>query len=125
MDNRVWQEFYCGECSGYFRVKLNMALTIGVEIVCPKCKHRHHRFIKEGVIYENGRSTNGAKEEIHPTLSAYSKEPLTAKMKSATKWGDRRDGVKIEEEKDLNIKSPIADMMIKERWFESYGGNAQ
>jgi DNA-directed RNA polymerase subunit RPC12/RpoP len=123
MDNKVWQEFYCGECSGYFRVRLNMALTIGVEIVCPKCKHKHHRFIKDGVIYENGRGENGAKEEICPPLSAYSKEPLTAKMKSATGYGGRRDGVKIEKEEDLNTRNPIADAMIKERWFELYGGN--
>lgn len=125
MDNKIWQEFYCGECKGYFRVKLNMALTIGVEMVCPKCQHKHHRFIKEGVIYENGRSYNGAKEEICPPLSAYSKEPLTAKMQSATGWGDRRDGVKIEKEEDLNARSPIADAMIKERWFELYGGNVK
>lgn len=123
MDNKVWQEFYCGECSGYFRVKLNMALTIGVEIVCPKCKHQHHRFIKNGIIYENGRTENGAKEEICPPLSSYSKEPLTAKMKSAKSWVDKRDGVKIEKEDDLNKNHSFANEMIKERWFELYGGN--
>jgi hypothetical protein len=121
MDNKVWQEFYCGECQGYFRVKLNMALTIGVEIVCPKCKHKHHRFIKDGVIYENGRSEHGAKEEICPPLSAYSKEPLTAKMEKA-KYG-KRDGVVIDKEEDLSKRHPASEAMLRERWFELYGGN--
>lgn len=125
MDDKVWQEFYCGECQGYFRVKLNMALTIGVEIVCPKCKHKHHRFIKDGVIFENGRSDNSAKEEICPPLSAWSKEPLTQKMLQGSGYGARRDGAKIEGEEDLNPRNPIADAMIKERWFELYGGNAE
>jgi hypothetical protein len=120
MDNKIWQEFYCGECQGYFRVKLNMALTIGVEIVCPKCKHEHHRFIKNGVIFERGRSENGAKEKICPPLSAYSKEPLTRKMET-TKYA--RDGVVIDKEGDLSERSPVAAAMMRERWFETYGGN--
>lgn len=117
---KVWQEFYCGECQGYFRVRLNMALNMGVEMVCPKCKHKHHRYIKDGVIYEHGRESNSAREEICPPLSAYSKEPLTARMRDK-KYA--RDGVKIESEKDLNERNPAADAMIKERWFELYGGN--
>jgi hypothetical protein len=121
MDDKIWQEFYCGECSGYFRVRLNMALNLGVKIVCPKCKHEHHRYIKDGVIYESGRENNSAKEEICPPLSAYSKEPLTQKM-LATGWRAKRDGVTIEKEADLNKRSPVADAMIKERWFELYGG---
>ena len=126
MENKIWQEFYCGECQGYFRVKLNIALNIGVEMVCPKCGHKHHRYIKNGVIYENGRDTNTPKEEICPPLSAYSKEPLTEKMAAATaKWNARRDGVKIEGEGDLNRRNPIADDMIKERWFELYGVNVK
>lgn len=120
MDNKIWQEFYCGECQGYFRVKLNMALTIGVEIVCPKCKHEHHRFIKDGVIFESGRSQNGAKEKICPPLSAYSKEPLTRKMET-TRYA--RDGVVIDKESDLSERSVIAANMMRERWFETYGGN--
>ena len=117
--DRVWQEFYCGECQGYFRVRLNMSLNMGVEVVCPKCKHKHHRYIKDGLIYENGRSDNKAIEEICPPLSAYSKEPLTAKMVK-TKYA--RDGVRIEKEEDLNKRNQVADAMIQERWFEIYGG---
>lgn len=118
---KIWQEFYCGECKGYFRVKLNMSLTIGVEIICPNCQHAHHRFIKEGQIFENGRESNSIKQEIVSPVSAYSKEPLTQKMIDASFY-EKRDGSKIEKEEDLNPRCPIADAMIKERWFELYGG---
>lgn len=117
---KVWQEFYCGECSGYFRVRLNMAITMGVEMVCPKCGHKHHRYIENGVIFERGRQSNSAKEEICPPLSAYSKEPLTANMRNR-KYA--RDGETIEKESDLNDQNPAAKAMIQERWFELYGGN--
>ena len=120
IDNKIWQEFYCGECQGYFRVKLNMALNIGVEMVCPNCKHRHHRYIKDGVIYEQGRNENAPKDEICPPLSAYSKEPLTAKMEVKSTW--KRDGVVIDKEQDLSKNNPVAAAMIRERWFELHGG---
>lgn len=119
--DKIWQEFYCGECKGFFCVKLNLALTSGVEMVCPNCKHKHHRFIREGVIFETGRSDNEPKEEICPPLSAYSKEPLTAKMKNATGFRSRRDGAKIEKEGDLNQHSLAAKALIKERWFDIHG----
>ena len=120
---KIWQEFFCGECTGYFRVRLNMALNMGVEMVCPKCNHKHHRFIKNGVIFENGRDSNSAKEEICPPISAYSKEPFTAKMRDkSSQYRAGRDGAVIEKESDLNQRNPMADALIKERWFEIYGG---
>jgi len=119
MDEKIWQEFYCGECQGYFRVKLNIALNHEVEMVCPKCKHKHRRCIKDGVIYEGGRYATSCKEEICPPLSAYSKEPLTRKMEK-TKYA--RDGVVIDKEDDLSKRHPSTDSMLRERWFELYGG---
>ena len=73
------------------------------------------------MIFENGRSENGAKEKICPPLSAYSKEPLTAKMEKA-KYG-KRDGVRIDKEDDLSPRHPASEAMLRERWFELYGGN--
>lgn len=114
---KVFQEFYCGECKGYFTVKLNMALNQIVEIVCPNpnCKHKHKRSIQNGIIFENGREGGSSIEEIRPPFSSYSKEAKTEKMKSLSSYC-KRDGVVI---KDSNI---IADSFLKERWFELYGG---
>jgi hypothetical protein len=119
---KIWQEFYCGECDGYFRVRLNMAINMGVRMVCPNCKHEHHRFVENGVIYEKGRAAHDPKEKIYPPKSAYSKEPLTAKMATATSPWKRRDGVKIESKEDLNQTNPVAASFVRERWFELHGG---
>jgi hypothetical protein len=69
------------------RVKLNMALNMEVEVVCPKCGHKHRRVIKDGQIFENGRYASSIKEEICPPPSAYSKEPWTTAMKKAEEKG--------------------------------------
>jgi hypothetical protein len=123
----VWQEFYCGNCGGYFRVKLNMALNIIVDVCCPgwlgedttkPCLHKHRRCIKDGRIEENGRDGQ-FKEEICPPRSAYSKEPLTKHMKDCTDtWRGKRDGAVIKEDKDL-----VRDAFMQELWFEKYGGD--
>ena len=114
----IWQEFYCGECQGYFTAKLNMALNHIVWIVCPNCKHEHKRCIHDGRIEENGRENGRVIEHICPTLSSYSKEPLTKKMhkEKCTSWG-KRDGVVIKDEKDL-----VRDAFMSELWFEHFGG---
>lgn len=99
--SRVLQEFYCGECEGYIRVKLNMAINNEVDVECPNCHHKHRRCIKDGEISERGRFTSDAIEEICPTIAAYSKEPITKKMRDAHKtksYADRRDGVVVGEE---------------------------
>ncbi len=101
---RIAQEFYCGECQGYFLIQLNMALNMEVHIVCPNCGHEHRRCIKDGQIYENGRYESKVKEEILCTRASYSKEPLTAKMKSPS--CHRRDGV------------PLLDEDMKQRWLQ-------
>lgn len=95
---RISQEFYCGECKGYFLVRLNMALNFEAEIVCPNCGHKHRRCVKDGQIYEGGRFNTDSKEEIMPTKASYSKTPLTEKMQKAHEKNDfngRRDGVVV------------------------------
>ena len=116
MDEKIWQEFYCNDCAGYFRVKLNVALNIRVEMVCPNCGRKHPRSIKNGLIVEAGH--DAICEEILVPKSAYSKESLHAKMK-----GHERDGVMIEKEGDLNKRHPATDAILRERWLELYGGD--
>ena len=103
--SRVSQEFYCGECQGYFVVRLNMALNFEAYIKCPKCGHEHRRVIKDGQIHEVGRYASNVKETILTTLATYSKEPFTEKMQKATRYGDRRNGVPI-------------DPIMSDRWLE-------
>lgn len=117
--DKIWQEFYCGHCDGYFRLKLNIAINHEVEMVCPNCGHKHRRCIKNGIIYEQGRFQNNYKEEICPPKSAYSKEPLTKKMTEKDSW-KKRDGIVIEKPEDMS-DNPIAASIIRERWFELYG----
>lgn len=105
---RVMQEFYCGECSGYFMVKLNMGLNCEVYVKCPKCGHEHRRVIKDGEIYENGRYHMDVKETIHTTMATYSKDPFTKKMQEAhedASWNGRRDGVPF-------------DPVMADRWLQ-------
>lgn len=93
---RVSQEFYCGECKGYFMVRLNMALNHEVHVRCPKCDHEHRRVIKDGVIYESGRYGTDVKENVRTTIATYHKEPVTERMKKAheqNSYRDRRDAV--------------------------------
>jgi hypothetical protein len=119
--SRIWQEFYCGECKGYIRVKLNIDLNIGVEVVCPECGHKHHRVVKDGQIFERGRESCKATEEICPPKSAYQKEPWTTAMKELhlkNSWS-RRDGVPIVRE-DVPADSPYS--FIRESWLEKYAG---
>ena len=129
---RVWQEFYCGECQGYMRVKLNMGLNFEVFVVCPKCRHEHRRIIKDGQIYENGRYGSDVKEEICPPMSAWSEDPWTDTMRKAgKKYSSRRDGVKIKDaevpertipESTLNPGAAEAHSFLAQLWFEKFGG---
>ena len=108
---KIWQEFFCNDCGGYFRVKLNMALNINVEVVCPECGRKHPRVVENGRIYEKGNSS-GVVEEIHTTKSAYSKEPLHKNIQPGA-----RDGKVIESDADL-----IRDAYVRELWTDHYGG---
>lgn len=125
--SRVWQEFYCGECKGYIRVKLNIELNHEVEVVCPKCGHRHRRVIRDGQIFENGRFTNEPKEEICPPMSAYQKEPWTKKMRTAHEkndYGARRAAEVITADDVPKESSEEGSVFgfLKQSWFERFGG---
>jgi hypothetical protein len=103
---KVCQEFYCGECRGYFMVNLNIAINHEVEILCPQCEHKHRRCIVDGTIFEQGRFATSSKEVIRPLKSTYAKDPLTKKMQDAAKgYGGRRDGI------------PVSPQMF-DRWLE-------
>lgn len=98
---RVMQEFYCGECVGYFFIYLNMALNHEVLICCPNCKHEHRRVIKDGSVFEQGRFAVNHKEKVLTTMATYHKEPATEQMKKAhakNSWEDRRDGIRMTDE---------------------------
>ena len=108
---RQSQEFYCGECRGYFIVRLNMALNHEALIKCPNCGHEHQRCVNNGVIYERGRFANSVKETVRPMKSSYSKKPRTKAMEEAhekNSYRDRRDGVKMSRQQ-LSRWAEIAD----------------
>lgn len=114
-DDKVFQEWWCGNCSTYIRFRLSMDWNRTVFVECPMCKHQHQRFIKDGVIQDDGRYANGTPvEEICPPKSACSKEPITKKLGIA-KYGTR-DGVVIKSSEDL-----IRDNYFRERWIEIAG----
>ena len=114
MDEKIAQEFYCtmsgGGCGGYFVCKLNINITGIVEMICPKCKHKHQRMIKNGQIMENGRNSGSPAQEIEPPLSAWSEKPKTVKMEKY-KDCEPRDSAIIDHSKAL----------LNERLFELYG----
>lgn len=110
----VTQEFYCttsgGGCGGYFVVKLNDKINGVVEVVCPKCKHKHQRSIVNGEIKENGRHSSTPKQTIEPPLPAWSKEPRSMPM-HGRQIKEIRDGVLVS-----------AGDFLAERRFELHGG---
>jgi len=119
----VNQEFYCGECDGYFFAKLNMEINQGINLSCPNCGHKHHRYIKKGQIFESGRNSNKATEEICPMKSTYHKKPVTKKMQDAAnkdRWSGRRDGVPME-----HGDADAARAILRQSWLEKHGGRTQ
>lgn len=111
---RVWQEFYCnlsgGGCGGYILVKINVAINHMFVVVCPKCKHQHERVVENGQIKDNYTKTSKSsfKEELIPTMAAYSKKPRTMAMKKRRE-GERNAAV-------IRDASDFAD----ESWFERH-----
>lgn len=121
---RVWQEFYCNDCNGYFRVRLNMSLNIRVKMKCPNCGREHPRCIVNGLIKEYAPEISSSyTEEIIVPKSAYSKEPKHTKMLIGHKTGqgnpgEPRDGVEFKSQDDI-----VRDQIMRERWVELYGGD--
>lgn len=112
-DEKVFQEWYCGECKTYIRFRLNMEWDRVVWVECPMCGHKHQRYIKEGRIVVDGRLEGSPKEDICPPKSACSKEPITKKL-DEIKY--TRDSVVIKSSEDL-----IRDNYFRERWIEIGG----
>ena len=118
MSDRVYQEFYCavsGEgCGGYITIRINMKLNGVVEVVCPKCGHKHQRCLKNGVLMEQGRYTSSPRQDLCPTIAAWHKEP---KLK-VTGHRPERDAIVGEEGKSRGKFRPfLADV-----WLERFGG---
>lgn len=109
---RIYQEWYCtisgGGCGGYILCKINIEINGIVEMVCPKCGHKHQRAIDNGVIKEQGRARGNPTQEICPTMAAWSKKP---RLKATKKAENERDGVVAQTAEDF----------LKESWFERFG----
>ena len=115
LEDRVFQEWWCGNCQTYIRFRLSMDWDRVVWVECPMCQHKHQRYIKEGRIQDDGRYNYGSPvEDICPPKSACSKEPITKQLDKA-KWGTR-DSVVIKSDKDL-----MRDNFLRERWIEIHG----
>lgn len=107
----VTQEFFCSECKVYFLVTLFTGQTdYEAVVVCPGCGHEHQRCIHKGEIHEQGRFQTSVKERILSTKASISKEPRTARLKVATEWRQRRDGVPVHNEE--------MESFLQQRWFE-------
>jgi hypothetical protein len=111
MDNKVWQEFYCNDCQGYFTVKINLALSCRIKLECPNCKHQHPRVVKDGKIFEHAEGVPNYEEVIVTTKSNYSKEPKHAKIKRDARNGEVFDSA-----------DSARDAYMRELWIEIHGG---
>lgn len=119
MSDRVYQEFYCTTsgmgCGGYITVRINMKLNGVVEVVCPKCGHKHQRCLKNGVLMEEHRWRSSPNQELCPTIAAWSKEPKL-KIKGHRPERDAIVGVE-EKSRGKGFRPFLADV-----WHERFGG---
>ena len=116
LDDKITEEFYCtksgGGCGGYILVRLNPNINGIAEMVCPDCKHKHQRYIENGVIKEAGRTNGKPVQEIHPTKAAYSKEPKTKILKDMlVNKHNERDGAVVKSANDF----------LAESWMDKLG----
>jgi hypothetical protein len=100
-------------------VKLNVELNRLVEVVCPKCGHKHRRHITNGVVKEDGRFNGNVVEEICPTIAAWSETPRTKVMQKVAGFSGERDGAVVKKESDL-VVTDIAQMLLRESWEERF-----
>lgn len=116
---RVLQEFYCNDCDGYIVIKLNMAINRRIDLHCPNCNRRHPRVVDNGQIFERGGSNtavSGEVEVIRPMKSAYSKAPLTQRMRDAAKA--RKEKRYDDPRCAVLIRSGEMDEFFRQRWKE-------
>ena len=118
MGDRNLVEFYCtasgGGCGGYFRLPINIKIDGVVEIVCPKCEHKHQRTIKKGEITDDHRWDEKPKQEVLGNIAAWSKKPVSKLSKKRAGGVDERKSVVLEKAEDRSF--------IDERQFEIHGG---
>jgi hypothetical protein len=127
---KVWQEIHCtssgGGCGGFILVKIDVSINQTVTLICPKCKHKHQRVIKNGQITESGRFNNNPQEELCPTIAAWSETPRTRCMQKIIKdrdYAKERDGVIIKHEKDfITHPNDIAETILRESWTDKFLG---
>lgn len=121
-DDFVLQEFYCassgGGCGGYITLPVNTSLNGTIRVNCPKCKHQHDRFLKNGRIVEEGRTT-GAVHELCPTIAAWSKEPRLEQTRKIPGTKDERDAVLVP---TVVPDGNGEDLSLRSRWFKKLVG---
>ena len=112
----VAQELFCtksgGGCGGYWTVSLHPGLNGLFTLVCPNCKHKHQRSVKNGRVIEDGRFSGKPIETIEATLAAFSEKPLTHDFLKGkrTSMSAEREGV-----------VDTAQMLLRERVLEIHG----
>ncbi len=112
-------EFYCatsgGGCGGYLLFPLNRKIDGIVEVVCPKCCHKHQRRLKYGHLSDDGRHSGNPTQEIAPSMASWSKESLHPETKKRIENYNERESVVIDANK--------ARKFLEDREFELYGGS--
>ena len=92
-------------------MRINPNLEMPVNLVCPHCKHEHPRYIKKGVLVEDGRFTTKATEEIIGLLPSYSTEPKS-NFRKQNPFKKERDAIVFDKGQEY----------LAEAWFEHFGG---
>jgi len=127
---KIWQEIHCpvsGGCGGFILVKLDVSINQIVTVICPKCKHEHQRAIIDGQVMESGRYNGKPKEELYPTIAAWSKTPRTRCMqKVAGDFAHERNGAIIKDSHDLvAVPYDTAETIVRESWTDRFLGKAR
>ncbi len=111
-------EFYCassgGGCGGYLLFPLNRKIDGIVEVVCPKCGHKHQRRLKDGHLSDDDRHSGSPTQEIAPSMASWSKKSNHPETKKRAKTSKERKSVVIDADK--------ARKFLEDRKFELYGG---
>ena len=119
---KVWQEFNCPRCEGFFRLRLNLSVNGPVYACCPECGRKHSRYIEDGVILErkrDDRALTAAGEraiEIIVPKSAYSKTSVLNRPRSNK---ESRESVALTESNTDG--EAWRRQHMQERWAERFG----